>query len=314
MKSPRVTVLLPVYNAEEFLAEAIESVLNQSFKDFEFMIINDGSKDNSLSVIKHYAEKDSRINLISRPNKGLVKTLNEGISKAKGEYIARMDSDDVSVKSRLKKEVEFLDSNPGVGMVGSNYTIIDAKGKRLVTTNVFTHHDDLKLCLITCNQFGHGSVMMRKSVLEKVGNYDGKVGHVEDYDLWQRISRVSKISNFEEPLYLWRKTEGSISNANLDLQIQQTFALRDKAFDHFLRHRNQYKVFTVHRSGTEYGKRKATMYRDLGYLYRMRDKPLGAFLMVILAILFQPNYKRNYKYLILALYKPWFHRWTFEFL
>src|SRR5665647_1469233 len=124
MKSPKVTVLMSVYNSESFLAEAIDSILGQTFKDFEFLIINDGSKDKSLEIIKNRAKNDPRIRLISRPNKGLVKSLNEGLAKARGEYIARMDSDDISLKTRLKKEVDFLDSHPDVGMVGSNYTII----------------------------------------------------------------------------------------------------------------------------------------------------------------------------------------------
>ena len=314
MSRPKVTVLMSVYNSQKYLKPAIESVLSQSFKDFEFLIIDDGSRDKSKAIIEQYAKKDPRIRLVSRPNKGLVVSLNEGLSKAEGEYIARMDSDDISDKSRLEKEVSCLDANPSIGMVGSNYTIIDKKGKKLVTTNVFTHHSDLKMCLITCNQFGHGSIMLRKSVLDEVGDYDASVGHVEDYDLWIRISRVSKVFNIEQPLYIWRKTEESITHSNHEAQIRQTFALRDKAFEHYLGHRREYKPFSVHVSGSDYRRRKSTMYRDLGYLYRAKDRPLGALWMIALAIIFQPNYKRNYKYLILTIYKPWFDRWTYEFL
>lgn len=310
--NPKVTVLMSVYNSEDFLAEAIESILNQTFKNFEFLIINDGSKDKSESIIKKY--QDPRIRLISRENKGLTYSLNEGLKLAKGEYIARQDSDDISVKIRLQKEVEFLDSHLDFGMAGSNYTIIDETGKKLVTTNIFTHHDDLKMALITCNQFGHGSVMMRKSVLEEVGGYDKAVGTVEDYDLWTRISRKSKVCNFEQPLYLWRKSDESVVHSNHALNIRQTFDQRDRNFEHFLEHRSEYKIFNWHPSGTDYRRRKATMYRDLAYLYRMRDMPLGALKMVALAVLSQPKYKRNWKYLMLSLYKPWLYRWTYVFL
>src|SRR5947207_1274318 len=118
---------MSVYNGENYLAEAIDSILNQTFKDFEFIVIDDGSSDTSLKIIKKYT--DPRIKLISRKNKGLVASLNEGLAKAKGDYIARQDADDVSLPQRLKKEVEYLDAHPKVALVGSNYKHLDAKGK-----------------------------------------------------------------------------------------------------------------------------------------------------------------------------------------
>jgi glycosyltransferase involved in cell wall biosynthesis len=311
-KSPKVTVLMSVYNSEQYLHEAIDSILGQTYTDFEFLIINDGSKDKSLEIIKSYT--DPRIRLISRANKGLTASLNEGIEKAKGEYIARQDSDDVSVQNRLEKEVAYLDSHPSVGLVGSNYTIMDTSGNELVTTNVFTRPHDLKLAQVTCNQYGHGSVMMRKTILDKVGYYDKKVGYVEDYDLWTRISRVADIANFEEPLYLYRKNEEGITRQNLDLQIQQTFSVRDNAFRHFLKHRREYKVLFYKPSGTEYRRRKATLYRDFAYLYRKNDKPLRALAMLLLSTLLQPRNRKNYYCIQYTLYKPRFDRWEYEFL
>ncbi len=314
MKDPKVTVLMPVYNGQKYLRPAIESILNQTYKDFEFLIINDGSKDNSLDIIKRYADKDSRIRLITRPNKGLVATLNEGLAKARGEYIARMDCDDISLKKRLKTEVDYLDSHPDVGLVGSNYSIIDGRGKVLVSTNVFTHPDDLKLCLVTCNQYGHGSVMIKRSVLKQVGNYDKSVGHLEDYDLWIRISRVTRVANIEEPLYRWRKTAGSITGANLELQIQQTFARRDREFEYFLEHKNQYHTLSYRPSGFDYRRRKSVLYRDLAYLYMQKNLRWGTIKMLILAIVFKPKVKRNYYYLVAILIrKSWLTNWQFEF-
>ncbi|MEX2006657.1 MAG: glycosyltransferase [Candidatus Saccharimonadales bacterium] len=314
MNSPKVTVLMPVYNGQRYLKQAIEGILNQTYKDFEFLIIDDGSTDKSKSIIRRYAKKDPRIRLISRPNKGLVATLNEGLDKASGEYIARMDCDDISLKKRLKIEVEYLDANPDVALVGSNYTIVDEHGKRLVDTNVFTHPDDLKLCLVTCNQYGHGSVMIRKSALNKVGNYDKGVGHLEDYDLWIRISHVAKVANIEEPLYQWRKTADSITGANLELQIQQTFARRDREFEYFLKNKKDYRIFSIHPSGYDYGRRKSVLYRDLAYLYQQKGMRWGAVKMLLLAIIFKPRVKRNYYYLIaLLLRKSWLSKWQFEF-
>lgn len=311
-KTPKVTVLMSVYNSEQYLREAIDSILGQTYTDFEFLIINDGSKDKSLDIIKSY--DDPRIRLISRANKGLTASLNEGIEKAKGEYIARQDSDDVSVLDRLEKEVAYLDAHPSVGLVGSNYTIMDSSGKELVTTNVFTRPHDLKLAQVTCNQYGHGSVMMRKAILDKVGGYDKRVGYVEDYDLWTRISRVADIANFEEPLFLYRRNDEGITRQNLDLQIRQTFAVRDKAFRHFLKHRREYKVLFYKPSGTEYRRRKATLYRDLAYLYRKNDRPAGALAMLFLSTVLQPRNRKNYYCVQYTLYKPRFDRWEYEFL
>ncbi|MEK7594261.1 MAG: glycosyltransferase [Patescibacteria group bacterium] len=311
-KAPKVSVLMSVYNSEEFLREAIDSILGQTYKDFEFIIINDGSTDDSLNIIKSYG--DSRIRLISRDNKGLTASLNEGLELAKGEYIARQDSDDVSVPTRLQKEVDYLDANPKTGLVGSNYTVMDVDGKKLTTTNVFTAPADLKLTQITCNQYGHGSVMIRKSVLAETGDYDKGVGYVEDYDLWTRISRVADIANIEQPLYLYRRNDDGITRQNLDLQIQQTFAVRDKAFEHFLKHRRDYRALYYKPSGHHYRNRKAVLYRDMAYLHRKADRLFGGLAMILLAILLEPTNKKNYRYAQYVLYKPRFDRWEYEFL
>ena len=311
-KSPRVSVLMSVYNSEQFLKEAINSILEQTFEDFEFIVINDGSKDDSLKIIKSYDDK--RIKLISRANKGLTASLNEGLKIASGEYIARQDSDDISVPTRLEKEVEYLDNSPKTALVGSNYTVIDMDGTKLTTTNVFTQPADLKLTQITCNQYGHGSIMLRRNILKDVGGYDDSVGYVEDYDLWTRISQVADIANIEEPLYLYRRNTESITRKNLDLQIQQTFAVRDKAFIYFLAHRRQYRLFYYHASGHHYRNRKAVLYRDLAYLYRKADRMFGGLAVMLLAILLEPLNKKNYLCLQYVLYKPRFDRWEYEFL
>lgn len=312
VNKPSISVIMSVYNAAEYLNLAIESILNQTFTDFEFIIIDDGSTDESKKIIESY--KDKRIRLISRPNKGLTKSLNEGLRIAKGMYIARQDADDISKVDRFEKQVNFLNHNPDIGMVGSNYTVIDETGSELTTTNVFTHQDDLKLCLVNCNQFGHGSIMMRSDLNELKKGYDQSVGYVEDYDLWIRISRETGVANIEEPLYLWRKSSESITHSNHDLQVKQTLALRNKAFKHFLAHRSRYRLLSWHPSGSEYRRRKSTVYRNFAYLSRRANKPLKSLGLLFLAIIAQPRYKRNYKYIVLALYKPWFNKWQYEFL
>lgn len=309
---PRVTVLMSVYNSEDYLREAIDSILSQTFTDFEFLIINDGSIDNSLTIIQSY--KDPRIRLVDRENWGLTASLNHGLELARGDYIARQDSDDISLPKRFKKEVAYLDQNPSIALVGSNYTLIDHAGKPLVTTNVFTHPNDLKLALIACNQYGHGSVMIRKSIFEKVEPYDSSVGYVEDYDLWVRISREADVANIEESLYLWRKTEESITHSNHELQIKQAFAVRDKSFEYFLKHRRKYRVLNFNQSGRHYRYRKAALYRDFAFLYRNKKRRFNAAWMLVLAILMQPKAKRNYRHLAKIFLKPSSASWEFEFL
>lgn len=313
-KAPKVTVLMGVYNAQEFLHEAIDSILNQTFTDFEFLIISDGSIDKSVKIIKSY--KDPRIRLIERKkNWGLTRTLNQGIELARGEYIARQDADDISVPNRLEKEVKYLFEHPGIGLVGSNYTIMDIKGKPLVTTTVFTHPDDLKVAQVAANQFGHGSIMMRKKLFDRIKPpYDKSVGYVEDYDLWIRISRITGIANFKEPLYFWRKSPDSVSHSNADLQIQQAFTVRDRSFQHFLKHRMQYRLFRYHPSGPNYHSKKSALYRDYSYLYRQSGRPFRALILLGWAILFDRRNRNNYRYVKHILTRRKLEDWTFEFL
>jgi len=311
-KTPIVSVVMSVYNAEDYLRPAIDSILNQTFKDFEFIIIDDGSTDKSLSIIKTYT--DPRIILISRRNKGLTASLNEGIKKSKGRYIARQDADDVSIKDRLYKEVEYLDSHTDVGLVGSNYIHIDEKGEKTgARTNIFTHPSDLKACLVLCNQYGHGSIMMRRNVLDKTGLYDSKVGHAEDYDLWIRISRVSKVANIEEPLFYYRNLSSSVSHSRLEEQIALTFKIRDRAFDHFLTHRKEYNLYGIHPSGEYYLKRKSTLFRNYAFLAH-KEHRLDALKFMCAAIILQPLLKKNYIFLLGILYKRYSNKLEFEFL
>src|SRR4051812_26679567 len=123
--SPTVSVLMAVYNGEQYLREAVNSILSQTFKDFEFIIIDDGSTDRSPELLASYARADSRVKLISRPNKGLTKSLNEGLHAARGEFVARMDGDDISLPERFERQVSYLREHPEVVLVGSRVEFID---------------------------------------------------------------------------------------------------------------------------------------------------------------------------------------------
>jgi glycosyltransferase involved in cell wall biosynthesis len=264
-KTPRVSIVMPVYNCEDFLAEAIESMLNQTFADYEFIIINDGSKDKSLDIMKRYQKKDKRIKLISRPNKGLAPTLNEGLAKATGEYIARMDGDDISLPDRLQIEVDYLDAHPEVGLVGTNYIIIDPNGKTLDQTDVFTHADDLRVAMVTCNQYGHGSVMMRSNIFKRIKPYDPSI-YVEDYDLFVRISHKYKVVNLQEPQYLWRRTFTSYTFNDTQKSTDKAAFVRDREFKYLLKHRREYKIFSSFHPGQD----KRAYRQHLKYLLKAK--------------------------------------------
>ena len=210
MKNPKVTVLMSVYNGEKYLQEAIDSILGQTFKDFEFLIVNDGSTDKTEEILKSY--NDPRIKIIdNEKNIGLTKSLNKGLKLTRGEYIARMDADDVSMPERLEKEVVFLDNNKNMGLVGTYYFETNENGKVLYITRPLNDSKALKEKLLMINQFGHGSVMFKKECIEKVGLYRREFKSAQDYDLWLRISEKYNIANLPEPLYKRRLNIDSIS-------------------------------------------------------------------------------------------------------
>lgn len=208
-QNPKVTVLMPVYNCESFLKEAINSILDQTFKDFEFLIINDGSTDKTGEILKSY--NDPRIKIINnKKNIGLTKSLNKGLRVAKGEYIARQDADDISLPLRLEKEVEILEKDHKVGLVGIRYEVIDEAGKSFGIVKYPTTDKEIKRLLMRENPFGHGSVMLRKEYIENIGFYRTEFKYVQDLDFFLRISEKCEVVNISEPLYKFRISPNSL--------------------------------------------------------------------------------------------------------
>jgi glycosyltransferase involved in cell wall biosynthesis len=207
---PLVSVILPVYNAEPFLKEAMESILQQSYPNFEFIIINDGSKDNSEKTILSF--NDPRIKYHLQENKGLGATLNIALDLCKGKYIARQDQDDISYKDRFKKQVEFLEKNDRVQLVGTRARIFQDNSGVVKYHEHATHPVDLKFDLLFDNPFVHSSVMFRKSVIDEVGGYNPDRKLYEDYNLWSRFSYKGDLANLPEILLDYRHHEGGLSS------------------------------------------------------------------------------------------------------
>lgn len=201
--NPKVTVLIPVYNGEKYLHEALDSILNQSFKDFELLIIDDASADTSAAIIQSYS--DPRIRLFkNEQNLGIAATLNQGMHLSRGKYIARMDCDDISHPSRLKKQVAFLDRNPDVAACG---TFIKTLGEVKSRTLIYPKYsEEIQCTLLFGSALAHPSVMFRKTSLEaQCLLYDENQKYVEDYELWVRLLEHGlKLTNLGEVLLTYR--------------------------------------------------------------------------------------------------------------
>lgn len=219
--TPKVTVLMTVYNGEKFLAEAIDGILNQTFRDFEFLIINDGSTDGSREIIKSY--EDPRINLVdNETNIGLTASLNRGLSLAGGEYIARQDADDISLPGRLEKQISILERNLEIALLGSWYLEIDESGNplreyKLPCEPLQISWDSIFYCSFST------VVFRRELVLNNVGSYDESFRYAQDWELYSKIARTHTAVNIGECLVKYRlhsrsmtDTYGSVVQSEID--------------------------------------------------------------------------------------------------
>ncbi|GAM11025.1 putative glycosyltransferase [Geobacter sp. OR-1] len=215
-KDIKISVLMPVYNGAQYLKCAIESILNQTLTDLEFIIINDGSTDDSVNIIKSYT--DPRIRLVhNETNLGLIASLNKGIEQAKGEYIARMDCDDISLPERLSKQAAFLDRHPEVGICGTWFRSIgDESG---LVCRFPTDPDLFRSELLFDSVIGHPSVMFRRKLFQD-GNlyYDPAFRHAEDFELWSRAVDHCEVCSLPEMLVLYRYHSSQVSQQRADEQ------------------------------------------------------------------------------------------------
>lgn len=218
--NPKISVIMSVCNGERYLKEAIDSILNQSFLDFEFVIVDDGSNDRTPGILREYLAKDKRIRIITNvDNIGLTKSLNKAIRVANGKYLARMDADDIALPGRLGKQIEFMENNPEMGLLGTAYYEIDKQGK-IIGSKFFPLVDkELRKVLIKYNPFFHASVMFKKEPLQKTSLYDENIIRAQDYDLWFRLAKNYKLANLAEPLMKRRYSKEMISFKNENEQL-----------------------------------------------------------------------------------------------
>jgi len=235
---PSVSVVMSVYNSDRYLRESVESILNQTFTDFEFIIIDDGSTDDTYGILQEYSNTDNRVKVVSRENRGLVYSLNEAIDLAKGEYIARMDGDDISLPDRFEKQVAHLNQNDDVVAVGTRIVLIDECGRPLMEWNHKHSHDEIvpRLLIGDGSALTHPAVMMRKAAVIEIGGYDEIFQVSQDLDLFIKLSEIGKLENLPEVLLYWRQHSESINSSYSHLWTEK----KRKAVKHAIYRRGNY--------------------------------------------------------------------------
>lgn len=223
---PKVSIVMSLYNNCQFLQEAVQSILRQTLKDFEFIIIDDGSLDNSLEIIKRFSKKDKRIKIIIHKKKlGLTRSLNEGIHLAKGEFIARMDGDDICLSQRLEKQIEFLEKNQDIGFCGTAAILIDKNNNKIGKKIHPAENKDIHKAVLSYCPFIHPTLMFRRQILEEAGLYNEAFVFAQDYELVLRLLRKYKAANLKEPLLYYRVGEEK-STSIAKLKYQEYLALK----------------------------------------------------------------------------------------
>ena len=225
-KGPTASVILPVYNAGKYLDQAIKSVLEQSYTDFELLLLNDGSTDGSLARLEYYAKLDSRCKLFSFPNQGIIATLNEGVRLARADLLLRMDADDLCRPERFNLQINYMQSHPKCVALGTRVMLIDPEGLPIQEFGEEIHHFDIDAAHLTGiggSRICHPSVIMRKVAVESVGGYRSSFVHAEDIDIFLRLGEVGFLANLPETLLEYRQHIMSIGYQHAQIQLTSIY-------------------------------------------------------------------------------------------
>ncbi|QEF99644.1 Putative glycosyltransferase EpsE [Stieleria maiorica] len=221
---------MPVHNGQVYLAEAVDSILRQSFSDFELIVVNDASTDQTASILDGI--RDARlVRLTNESQLGVAASLNRGLAESRGRLIARMDADDLSVDSRLQRQVDFMQTHPSVVLCGSEAERIDAQGQHLRDIKRLHHNIEIRWHLLSANPFIHPSVIFRADAVKRVGGYDPNLRCAQDYDLWCRLALEGECANLPERLVRYRLHANAISATKRSEQMRVT---RQKSMAHLV--------------------------------------------------------------------------------
>ena len=286
---PLISVVTAFYNTELYLKEAIESILAQDFEDFEFILIDDGSTDQSYQIADSF--KDPRLKIFHQTNQGLSKTLNKGIELANSDFIMRLDADDIALPQRMRLQYDFLNSNSDYVAIGSNAIIIDKDGKELYVTKQNLNWESIKTNL-PINPFYHSSVMMRKDIVNKCGGYPVSIRHhFEDIVLWNKLSKFGKFSNLAEPLIKYRLVPSALTNRDPRAE-KLLINLTNKILNNERIIEKEINKMDNYYSRNMWWK-KSRYWQNIGKIYLFKkEKPLMAIKYFIFSIL---NYPLNFK-------------------
>jgi glycosyltransferase involved in cell wall biosynthesis len=245
MSNPIISVTMPVYNGERYVSAAVESILNQTFTNFELIIVDDGSTDSTSTILHSY--RDSRIHIVTNPsNWGISRTRNRALSLASGRYIVPHDADDISVPERFSQQVDFLEAHPEMGVVGSAYALIDSHGNCIDEVYPFQGNTSLQKILLKGNPFCHGSLMLRRESLVAVGDYNMDLAPSEDYDLLLRISEKYQVANLDRLLYWYRFNPAGASVNKFEQQYRLALEARRLAYQrrglHYVKDEREWAV------------------------------------------------------------------------
>ncbi|MBY9007020.1 MAG: glycosyltransferase [Candidatus Lokiarchaeota archaeon] len=229
---PFITIFTPNYNKSKFISETIESIINQTYTNFEYIIIDDCSTDDSWNIIQNYAKIDSRIKCYrNEKNLKIVETRNKGFqySSPNAKYFSIIDSDDVAYSKRLERQIDFLENNQEYGMIGSNAIIINEDSKIIGNRNYPLENDKIKKLIPRVNPFTQSSVTLRKKTIKEIGFYDKRWFVCQDYDYWLRVGRKWKLKNLNKPLIKYRLNTNQVKNRFLKETLKHTFEIQKKA-------------------------------------------------------------------------------------
>lgn len=229
---PKISVAMPVYNGEKYIKETIESVLNQTFSDFEFIIVDDGSTDDTFNIVHSF--NDTRIKYFkNEKNSGISYSLNRALEIASSEYIARIDADDICYNNRFQIQYDFLESNKNVGVCSANTDTIDANGTKIGTTKNFITSEECKLKLLFANSLSHPAAMFRKNMVLQVGGYSLGMEPIEDFELWVRMTNICEIQNIENTLVKYRVHAlhaSAVFGKNIHQALVRTFDKKNRLY------------------------------------------------------------------------------------
>ncbi len=223
-EKPEISVLMCVYNGDIFVAEALESILGQTFTDFECIVVDDASTDSTAEILAQYAAGDARVRILkNEKNMGLTASLNIGLAQCRGRYVARMDADDIAFRERFMVQYWFMEEHPSVVACGSAVVVVDEKGAQLGEKSLALSYEDIKAKMLFNNQFIHSTLFFRTDILKESGVYDEKFKKSQDYELMVRLSSKYPVVNLREKLVQFRLYNDSLSWTS---SAQQKYAIR----------------------------------------------------------------------------------------